>query len=104
LINKQKAIDEPTWVEFKNLLNQVDFWNLQTSERIHKRLVILDDGSQAEEIRMSFDGAQWLLEGKIAPQYHVVVRWSPKKESKFFQCCDFLIKLTDLEISDQEKY
>ena len=104
VINKQKALDEKTWVEFVKALEQVDFWNLQTSERVYRRTIIFDNGERAVETQISVDGARWILEGRIHPQYHVVDRHSPQKESKFYQCCDFLIQLTDLEISDRDKY
>ena len=104
IIDKKKTLDENTWTEFKKLLDQVDFWNLQTSERIPTRMVKMTDGSLAEEVTIGTDGAQWILEGRINPQYHVVVRWTPNKESTYYQCCDFLIKLTDIEINDRDKY
>ena len=34
IIDKKKTLDEHTWIELKKLLDQVDFWNLQTSERM----------------------------------------------------------------------
>ena len=104
VINEQKTLDERTWKEFLNLLGQVDFWNLQTSERNSKRLFTLVDGAQWETVSIGVDGAHWVLEGKMSPHYHVVDRWAPNKESKYYQCCNFLIQLTDLEISDKDKY
>jgi len=87
MIVKQKELDENSWIEFKNLLNQIDFWNMETNKRV-----------------MGFDGAQWILEGKNDFQYHVVDRWSPSKKNKYYQCCDFLTKLTDLKIRNSNKY
>jgi hypothetical protein len=87
IIDKQKELDEATWIEFKNWLNQIDFWNMKTNQR-----------------SFALDGAQWILEGKTDIQYHVVDRQSPDKNSKYYRCCDFLINLTDLEISFNEKY
>jgi hypothetical protein len=87
IIVKQKELDENTWIEFKNLLAQIDFWNMETNKRV-----------------MGFDGAQWILEGKDNFQYHVVDRWSPSRKNKYYQCCDFLIKLTDLKIKNRNKY
>jgi hypothetical protein len=88
MIVKQKEVDENTWNEFKHLLTQVDFWNLATTK---------NDG-------LNLHGAQWILEGKKNSQYHVVDRWSPHKKSKYYQCCDFLIKLTDLRMPNRNKY
>lgn len=86
-IAKQKQIDNAIWEKFKTLLTQIDFWNLDTEEK---------------EI-MGLDGSQWILEGKKGEKYHVVDRWSPKND-KYSQCCDFLIKLTDLTFGDEDKY
>ena len=88
MIVKQKEVDENTWNEFKNLLSQSDFWNLVTTK---------NDG-------INFDGARWILEGKDDTRYHVVDRFSPHEKSKYYQCCDFLIKLTDLKIKNRNKY
>jgi hypothetical protein len=89
IIAKQKELDEDSWIEFQNLLTQIDFWNMETSNR----------GSS-----LYHNGAQWILEGKNSSQYHVVDRWSPSRKNKYYQCCDFLIKLTDLKIRRWNKY
>lgn len=86
-VNKQKTIDKITLDEFKNKLNQIDFWNLKTNENISGN-----------------DGSQWILEGKMSKKYHVVNRWTPSEKGKYYRCCDFLIELTDLKIKSDEKY
>jgi len=86
--DKQKIIDKQTWDKFKNKLSDINFWNLPTKEK---------------DI-MGTDGSQWILEGKKGNKYHAVDRWSPSEKSKYFQCCDFLIGLTDLNIKDADKY
>lgn len=86
--DKKKTIDKTTWTEFKNRLAEAGFWNLSTHE----------NGLTGT------DGAQWILEGKSPGQYHVVDRWTPQNTSKYYQCCDFLIGLTDLGINGQDKY
>jgi hypothetical protein len=86
-INQEKKISEAEWKEFKNRINQVDFWNMKTNSKI-----------------LGFDGAEWILEGKLNNQYHVVNRWSPKPSDNFYRCCDYLISLTELKIGDEEKY
>ena len=85
--DKQKILDAKTWQEFINRLNQTDFWNLASKE--------VDFGK---------DGSEWILEGKTENKYQVVDRWTPEKNSKYYQCCDFLLGLTDLKIKDREKY
>ena len=84
----QKELDENTWIEFKSLLNEIDFWNLETNQKN----------------QYSFDGSQWILEGKNSFQYHVVDQWRPNKKSKYYQICDLLIRLTGLKTSNRNKY
>jgi len=84
MINKQKEIDKTIWDEFQNHINQIDFWHLLTNDN--------DFGE---------DGSQWILEGKNINHYHVVDRWTPNVESYYYQCCDFLIRLTDIESKDK---
>lgn len=84
-VAKQKQIDEITWENFKTLLNQADFWNMDT------------------EIKTpGLDGSQWILEGKEAGKYHVVDRWTPENGA-YYQCCNFLIELTDLTFNENDK-
>lgn len=87
MIDKYKVVDKATWDEFQTLLGQIDFWNVKTNET--------SNGT---------DGAQWILEGRKGDQYHVIDRWTPNKQSKYYQCCDFLLRLTDLEIKRLNKY
>jgi hypothetical protein len=87
IIDKQKVIDENTWDVFMRLLDQINFWKLNTTEEV-----------------MGTDGAEWIIEGKKSKQYQVVDRWTPNHDSGYFKCCDFLINLTDLKISERDKY
>jgi hypothetical protein len=87
VIDKQKTLDKETWEVFINKLDQSDFWNLVTNHT--------DSG---------MDGSEWILEGKSANKYHVVDRWTPDKRSKYYECCDFLLNLTDIEIKSGAKY
>lgn len=87
IINKQKVIDKATWDEFQKRLDQSDFWIMNTSER-----------------KFGNDGSKWILEGKTEKRYHVVDRWTPYEKNKYYQCCDFLIGLTDLKIKGDDKY
>ena len=61
------AVDQPhrvlssrEWDDLNNALAQTDFWNLP-----------------AWRGRGGIDGAQWIVEGRVGSQYHVVNRWTP---------------------------
>ncbi|MDB4924074.1 hypothetical protein [Mucilaginibacter sp.] len=86
--DKHKIISKATWDLFESKLKQLDYWKM---------------GTNSNE-RSGMDGAQWILEGKKANTYHLIVRWSPESKSKYYQCCDYLIGLTDLKIPAREKY
>lgn len=87
IVNQQKTIDKKTWDSFLDKLTGIDLWQLPSNEKNWGR-----------------DGALWILEGKTPLKYHVVVRWTPGKRSKYYKACDFLIKLTDLKIKGDDKY
>jgi len=88
VINKHKTIDKQTWETFINKLNEINFWSLPTNEK---------------DI-IGLDGSQWILEGKTPKHYTVVDRWTPSKNGKYYDCCNFLIELTDLKITGRDKY
>ena len=85
---KQKTLDKAAWDEFINRVNQINFWSLMTNE---------------SEV-LGSDGARWILEGKTSAKYHVVDRWTPSEKGNYYQCCDYLIGLTDLKIKGRDKY
>ena len=87
VIDKTKIIDKNTWDTFQDKLSKADYWNLKTNE-----VGILGT-----------DGSQWILEGTDKNNYHVVDRWTPSGGS-FYECCDFLIRLTDFKIMGDDKY
>jgi hypothetical protein len=86
-IEKHKNLNKSEWEGFVKLISQSDFWNLQTDVN-----------------NFGFDGATWILEGKISTRYHEVDVWCPDKSGNFYQCCDYLLGLTDLRIKKSEKY
>jgi hypothetical protein len=61
------AVDQPhrvlssrEWDDLNNAVAQTDFWNLPSWRG-----------------RGGIDGAQWIVEGRVGSQYHVVNRWTP---------------------------
>ncbi len=91
LIDERKIIDKATWDLFKEKLKNSAYWKMDINEFAPPGV-----------IRM--EGSQWILEGKTATKYHVADRWSPDSKSKYYQCCDYLIGLTDLNIPPRGKY
>jgi hypothetical protein len=86
VINETKKIDKETWDKFYALIDSTDFWNLKTVE-----------------YNFGTDGSQWILEGSDSSRYHVVDRWTPKSGS-YYDCCNYLIGLTDLKIKSKDFY
>jgi hypothetical protein len=87
--NEQKEINKEIWDKFQGRLNEIQFWKMDTT---------VSDG------KIYQDGAHWILEGKAKSKYHVVDKFSPKRDDSFYKCCDFLIVLTDLNIEEELKY
>jgi len=86
-IDRQRTLDKKNWDEFIRRLEAIDFWHLTAK------------GDAA-----GFDGSEWILEGKSGGKYHVTERWMPGEKGGYYQCCDYLLSLTDLKIDGREKY
>ncbi|MDB5148592.1 MAG: hypothetical protein JWQ57_2612 [Mucilaginibacter sp.] len=82
----QKKISKQNWDDFLSKLQQINFWHLKKDSTY----------------KIGFDGAQWLFEGKTAMRYQAVDKWSP--EGEFYNCGNFLIKLTGLKIKKEDIY
>jgi len=85
-INKSVELNPETWKMFKSKLDTLDYWNMSLG-------------------RMSIgtDGSEWILEGVDKEKYKVVTVWTPSK-GKFYDACNYLLTLTDLEINEKNKY
>lgn len=86
-VDESKRISKDEWDNFQSLLRKVNFWQMKTVDR---------------EMPMD-DGAQWILEGVNDNTYHVVDRQSPR-DNDYFNCGNYLIKMTGIDISDDDKY
>jgi hypothetical protein len=75
------------WYTFKSKLDKISFWNMP-----------MDDTEE-----QGMDGARWVLEGVKDGQYHFIDRWSAKG-SDFGKACLYLIKISNLEIGDEDIY
>lgn len=82
---QSKKLSISDWKSLENKLKKINFWNLPT---------------QGEDI-IGTDGSQWVLEGKIGKEYHVVDRWCG---GKITSVCKAMIELTDLKIKEKEIY
>jgi len=71
----EKKLSEKQWKKFIDLLNEINYWNLSPQ---------ID--------RLGFDGARWILEGKMGKKYHLVDRWSPEG-GDYKRCCRYVMKL-----------
>jgi len=88
ILDKQKTITVAEWNQFIARLIRAGFWNMATELK-----GILGN-----------DGSQWILEGKNGDRYHVVDRWTPGSSTDYYKCCDYLLSLTDIKVSGQDKY
>ncbi|NPA34886.1 MAG: hypothetical protein GXO48_08175 [Chlorobi bacterium] len=84
-ISKELSLKE--WNQFLKLVEQSKFWELESVE-----------------LTYGLDGVQWILEGKINGKYHLVDRWSPQDNSTIKQACLYLLRLTNLDIAEDEIY
>ena len=87
-VNQQMRISEHDWIEFQSNLSKSKFWQEETNDSDN----------------MGLDGSHWILEGKKDDEYHVVDRWTPKADSKYYQTCNYLIQLTNYRVRSREKY
>jgi hypothetical protein len=87
IIDKRKKLTLDDWGNFIYLVDSCQFWSTMPCEKLEEGL----------------DGSQWILEGATNDYYQVVDKWTPGKGS-YYDCCNFLIELTDLNIKKKEKY
>lgn len=86
VIDDRKSIDEEEWLEFLELVDQANFWELDLGIKL--------GGS---------DGAEWILEGLSEENYRVIAKWTPR-EGAFYEACNYLIELSDVKIRKGDKY
>ena len=86
IVEKSKELSEKEWLNFIELVEKADFWNMELGRS-----------------SIGFDGSEWILEAVNPTDYKVVSVWTPRK-SNFYNACNYLISLTDLNIKGKEKY
>ncbi|MFB6343553.1 hypothetical protein ACE1ET_17650 [Saccharicrinis sp. FJH62] len=76
--NKTKKVELADWLEFKEKIKVIDFWNLNSHNEI-----------------FGMDGSEWILEGYKDGKYHFVTRWTPDHygDERYVEVCNFLGKL-----------
>lgn len=84
ITNETVPVTKQNVDKFLRMLNKLQFWNLPT---------------RAKTDEMGLDGAQWILEGVLNGQYHIVDRWSPEKGS-YREAALFLVDLARLKIKN----
>lgn len=75
-----RQLPKARWDEFKLYIDTINFWHLPNK-------IIGNEG---------LDGSMWYMEGYNSGKYHMISRWTPPKDSKFFKCCLYLLKLSDV--------
>jgi len=77
------------WKTLASKISEINFWKLKS--------FVDDDGK---------DGSEWILEGKNNYEYHFVNRWSPNatRYKEFKDCCDYLIYLSNIKLTNKEIY
>jgi len=81
--SKMRFLREIEWNKFQSLLLALDYWDIQS----------IDPNERG------YDGSSWLLEGLKSENYHIAERWGGG-DSTYYNCCKYLIELTDLEINN----
>lgn len=87
VIDKRKKLTLIDWGKFVYLVDSCRFWSTMPCEKLMEGL----------------DGSQWILEGATNDFYQVIDKWTPRK-GPYYDCCNFLIELTDIKIKKKEKY
>ncbi|WP_380738373.1 hypothetical protein [Salinimicrobium gaetbulicola] len=85
-IEQLKILTEKEWTKFTQLVAKADFWKMELGRS-----------------SIGTDGSEWIMEGVNQTDYRVVSVWSPGK-GNFYNACDYLISLTNLKISEKDKY
>lgn len=86
ITNNKKELTSLEWNKFISIVNSTNFWEMK------------------REASFGEDGSEWILEGVEPTKYYVTSAWTPSKESDFYRLGDFLLKLTDLKIKEEDKY
>jgi len=87
IIDKKKKLSTNEWNQFLKLVDSCKFWSTLPCG-------VLIEGT---------DGSQWILEGVTTDYYQVMDKWTPR-EGAYYDCCNYLIELTDLKFKKNEKY
>ncbi len=83
--NKETLVDDDHWYEFLDLIDDNEFWSLRKKDN-----------------RLGLDGSGWTIEGLRSDfsrgnnyqNYHLIERWTPKKEHGARKIGEYLIKLS----------
>ncbi len=87
MVNASGVYTLNDWEKFIYLVDSCHFWSTM----------------QCEKLMEGLDGSHWILEGATNDYYQVIDKWTPTK-GYYYDCCNFLIELTDLNIKKKEKY
>jgi hypothetical protein len=84
----ERTLSPAEWDRLESSLDALGFWRMPTQESSDK---------------IGVDGAQWVMEGAAAGQYHVIDRWSPK-DSPFREACILFLKVAGIKVRTEDLY
>lgn len=93
---KHVALPYTEFAEFGSYLEQMDFWRLKSRDELIKG--VRDARTNLEEIVVSTDGAQWILEGADANRAHSADRWSDA-DGPFQDAALFLLRKSGINLN-----
>ena len=104
IVEKTKLITNEEWLGLLKRIRDSEFWAIATNEQ---NWYYTEDGMIAGW--STKDGAEWVMEGSVGDNYHVVARQSPndgeyRKSGKYRDLCLYILTLSDLDLDKERVY
>jgi|GEM_PF-7018787 len=103
ITNESHKLTPEQWVRFKALLEELDFWKVNSSDLDSDKR----EAAAKDEILIRGDGSDWILEGLDHGKYHAVYAWSPRSSgpaSRFRELCLYLLSLSGISVATDRIY
>ena len=103
-IEQTKALSEDQWIGLVKRVSVAGYWGMATSQPIWN----YNEEGQISLLGM-MDGADWVLEGKVFDDYHIVNRHSPSDKDHrglgiYRELCLYILRLSDLDLGGERIY